>query len=90
MVRVFIVLFIFFVLVAVLARVLRFLIVLERMRRKKMTNDFYCPYHLSRSDCRCCEDIVSDRCRFGETPEGFARIVIANMKRVREANGNRA
>jgi len=56
-----------------------------------MMDDFYCPYHLSRNDCRCCEDIVSDRCRFGETPDGFARMVIARMKKAREAtNANGA
>jgi len=36
-----------------------------------MSNDFYCPYNLTRNDCRCCEDVVSDLCCFGNSSSVF-------------------
>jgi len=53
-----------------------------------MNNDFYCPYNLTRNDCRCCEDVIIDLCSFGDSSVAFfARVAFmkAKYRRIREA-----
>jgi hypothetical protein len=56
---------------------------LSSVWRKSKMNDFHCPYNLPIGCCRCCEDIVSDLCRFGKDPDVFAMRLIDKMRKAR-------